>query len=89
MFISRVTTSLLFDRLNAESNAPEMLAADRRVQLSGLPTATLGQLVTSPINNSIRNVSDQYDVEGANVPLFRPADIQGIWLNTASTSRYA
>jgi type I restriction enzyme S subunit len=87
VFISRVTTSLLFDRLNAESNAPEMLAADRRVQLSGLPTATLGQLVTSPINNSIRNVSDQYDVEGANVPLFRPADIQGIWLNTASALR--
>jgi type I restriction enzyme S subunit len=54
---------------------------------SGLPLRRLGEIVTAPINNSIRDVSEAYRSNTAAVPLFRPVDIQGVWLETAKAMR--
>ena len=87
MFVSRVSTSLLFERINAESNSPEMLTAEQIINSSLLTVRPLGDLVIAPINNSIRNVSEEYGVEDADVPLFRPADMRSLFLDTAGALR--
>jgi hypothetical protein len=37
----------------------------------------LGDIVSKPINNSIRAVTGELDDPNANIPMFRPADIVG------------
>lgn len=88
MFSLRVApTALVRGRLNAEAYSPDHLAADRQMGGSGLPVPDLSTFVTSPINNSIRDVSAYLDIPGAQIPMFRPADIADGWCSLDSAPR--
>lgn len=77
MFFQTVKSDDIFDRLNSEAYAPEHLECAHKLKKSGLPIATLGELVSKKINNSIRGVTGELDLPGAIIPMFRPADISG------------
>lgn len=79
------SADLVEGRLNSEAYAPEILAARAVTRGSGLRVQALLDLVRAPINNSIRDVSDELDAPGASVPMYRPADIAEGWceLSTA------
>ncbi len=74
-FAIRVTATDLLSRMNAETYAPHYLESSRKLNRSPLDITGLGDLVSKPINNSIRGVADALDVAGADIPMFRPADI--------------
>ena len=84
MFVVRVNPSGFVDRLNAEANAPEYLENAALINSCGMPVKNLGGIVVAPINNSIRNVSDIFSKDAGSIPMFRPADMDGAWLNTDS-----
>jgi type I restriction enzyme S subunit len=75
-----ITTS----RLAADYYAPESLETANAVRNSGFPIIPLADLVDAPINNSIRDITNELNVPGSSVPMFRPADMDGWWLSTAS-----
>lgn len=78
---SRVPRHEVIDRINAEAYSVEHLENARRLESCRLPKRFLREVVREPINNSIRNISDEYGQHDASVPMFRPADIEDIWLN--------
>jgi type I restriction enzyme S subunit len=84
---SRVAPSAMFGRLNAEAYKQEFLDNDRLLRASEWPLTRLGDLVVAPINNSIRGVTEHLSPDGRGVPMFRPADIDGLWMNDASAPR--
>ena len=84
MFVERVKPSQLNNRLNSESNAPWFLQNAEIIRSCGIKTRNLGDLVIEPINNSIRNISDEFISGNGDVPLFRPADMDGFWLKLES-----
>lgn len=79
---SRTTPAQLLDRLNAEAYAPDYLQDSEALHATGLPLRPLGDLVTAPINNSIRGVTDALGQLDGEVPMFRPADISGLWASS-------
>lgn len=87
MFITTVSPNTIDDRIAAESNAPEFAECALKLARCGLTLRKLGDIVTSPINNSIRDVAEAYQQEGGTIPLFRPADIKGVWLDVKSALR--
>ncbi|MGK3990749.1 hypothetical protein WME99_47325 [Sorangium sp. So ce136] len=84
---SRVAPAAMFGRLNAEAYQQEFLDNDRLLRASGWTLTRLGDLVTAPINNSIRGVTEHLSPDHRGVPMFRPADIEGLWMNDASAPR--
>jgi type I restriction enzyme, S subunit len=80
--VSRIPPQLLLDRLNAEPYSPTHLNDIRRIGESGLKCHPLEDLMDGPINNSIRNIDGELDSPGNSIPMFRPADIVGWWLNS-------
>lgn len=84
---SRVAPTVMFGRLNAEAYQQEFLDNDRLLRASGWTLTRLGDLVTAPINNSIRGVTEHLSPDHRGVPMFRPADIDGLWMNDASAPR--
>jgi len=75
----------IIDRLNAESYSPSLLRNARLISSWGKLVSSLGDLVCAPINNSIRDVAEQLGLQG--VPMFRPKDIDGLWLNADTAPR--
>lgn len=84
---SRVAPSAMFGRLNAEAYKQEFLDNDRLLRASGWTLSRLGNLVAAPINNSIRGVTEHLSPDHRGVPMFRPADIEGLWMSNASAPR--
>ena len=87
MFTIKVSPSLLFNRINAEANAPELVENARALQRCGMTLEPLGGQVTAPINNSIRDIEGELDTPGAIIPMFRPADIDGFFVNPDSAPK--
>ncbi len=87
MFTTRIAFNLLRPRLNSEAYAPEHMAAEQSLRSSGLSVYSLADLVTEPINNSIRNVAAELDAPGAAIPMFRPADMSEGWLSAESAPK--
>ncbi len=71
-------------RLVAEYYAPDSLEKAHAVRQAGWPIVELADLIDAPINNSIRDVNEHLNVRGASIPMFRPADMDGWWVSTAS-----
>ena len=84
---SRVRPSAMFGRLNAEAYQQDYLDNDRALLASGWRLTRLADLVTAPINNSIRGVTEHLSPDSRGVPMFRPADIDGLWMNDSSAPR--
>ncbi len=84
---SRVAPTAMFGRLNAEAYQQEFLNNDRVLRASGWTLSRLGDLVSAPINNSIRGVTEHLTNNGNGVPMFRPADIDGLWMDQESAPR--
>ena len=84
---SRVSSDLLLGRLNAEAYQEEFLDNDRILRASGWTLKPLGELVMAPINNSIRGVTEHLTGNHQGVPMFRPADIEGLWMSESSAPR--
>ena len=84
MFAKRIKPGQLIDRINAEANAPEFVENAALLASCGMPISALGSLVTNPINNSIRNVSDEFSQGRGTIPMFRPADMSDSWLSLDS-----
>ena len=87
MYQIRVSATDLLSRINAEAYAPSFLASSRKLNDSQLEITTLGSLVSKPINNSIRGVTGALDVDGADIPMFRPADISDGLANPETAPR--
>lgn len=87
MFITTVPPTAIDDRIAAESNAPEFADCASKLARCGMALRTLGDIATAPINNSIRNVAEEYQQNGGSVPLFRPVDMKGAWLDPESALR--
>lgn len=87
MFITTVSPNAIDDRIAAESNAPEFAECALKLAGCGLTLRKLGDIVTAPINNSIRDVAEAYQHRGGTIPLFRPADMEGVWLDADSALR--
>jgi type I restriction enzyme S subunit len=81
---SRTLPHQLVDRLNAEAYAVDYLSDDEVLARTGLKQRPLGDLVTAPINNSIRGVTEALGQLNGEIPMFRPADISGLWASAAS-----
>lgn len=81
MFGTWVPYVELGDRLNGEAYSPDHLTAHGIIVSSGLEVQSLASLVIKPINNSIRNVSDEFDIKGSSIPMFRPADMSDGWVD--------
>lgn len=82
MFSHRVKVDFLFDRLSAEAYSPAYIENEKKLDESAIPKTTLGNVVIKPINNSIRDIKGELDLQGAVIPMYRPADIVSSWLNT-------
>jgi type I restriction enzyme S subunit len=87
MFSAKVQAGRLLGRLNAEAYAPEHIRRDEVMRQSGLEMSVLGEQVTKPINNSIRDVSGHLGCSNGVVPMFRPADMREGWLDVDSAPR--
>ncbi len=87
MFITTVQPKAIDDRLAAESNAPDFADCARKLANCGMAVRRLGEIVTAPINNSVRNVADAYRDDDGTIPLFRPVDMKGAWLDPDSALR--
>lgn len=87
MFITTVPPTAIDDRIAAESNAPEFAHCARKLASCGMALRRLGDIVTSPINNSIRDVAEAYRSVGGTIPLFRPVDMKGAWLDPDTALR--
>jgi len=85
MFAEKVHPGDLLNRLNAEAYAPDHLMSAKKLHGAGLPVISLGEIVTKPINNSIRGVTGNLDLPSASIPMFRPADISG-WFADSETA---
>ena len=86
-FSTVVKPGLIIDRLNAEAFSPEFLANAELIASCGIKVASLADCVEAPINNSIRGVTEEFSRDGNQVPLFRPADIDGWWMDLSSAPR--
>lgn len=78
---ARIQPGALLERLNADAYGWEHLQDADSLAASGLPLRPLGELVDAPINNSIRNVTEALGAGDCTVPMFRPADISGMWVD--------
>src|SRR5688572_20613300 len=87
MFAVRVTSDRLFERIAAEAHSPALLENAAALAACNIPVTRLGELVAAPINNSIRDVTGALDVDGAHIPMYRPADMDGGWLNYDSAPK--
>lgn len=87
MFTVRVPARHLFERIAAEAHSPEFLAVADTLASSGVPSTSLGELVAAPINNSIRDVDGELNAPGADIPMYRPADMAGGWLDSDTAPR--
>jgi type I restriction enzyme S subunit len=80
MFHASITAEALIEgRLNAEAYSPDVLNDLSILRASEVKLSRLGEMVRAPINNSIRNVTEALDAPGAEIPMYRPADISDGW----------
>ena len=87
MFSTRVSAAQIIGRLNAEANAPEFVRNAELIRDCSIPSSSLSEHVSAPINNSIRSISEELLSQGGTIPMFRPADIDGWWLSDESAPR--